>query len=206
MLPTPADYQVWHGFEHGRRISLPPGKSYMYLMAGNGLWKFAESRHLQALIPLARYTVAGLPTLRPVVRFRHVTKLSGSVFWPILVDARREAREQPREAMYHFALRARRVEVTKPEQDTSAGNVRYKGGDDPDIILDLHSHHEMSAYFSSTDNRDEQGFRLYGVFGTIWSRPTLRLRIGVYGDFYHVDPGEIFTHIHPFRSGGDHAD
>jgi len=73
-----------------------------------------------------------------------------------------------------------------------------RGGDSPDIILDLHSHCEMGAFFSATDNRDEQGFRLYAVLGRIFTRPEMALRVGVYGDFWTVPVGMVFGGIIPF--------
>jgi hypothetical protein len=36
----------------------------------------------------------------------------------------------------------------------------------------------MKAFFSGTDDADEQGFRLYGVLGSIFERPTFMLRVG----------------------------
>jgi hypothetical protein len=38
-------------------------------------------------------------------------------------------------------------------------------------FIEVHSHHHES-FFQQTDDKDEQGFRLYGVLGTIFNRPT----------------------------------
>ena len=39
-------------------------------------------------------------------------------------------------------------------------------------FLDVHSHNNMEPYFSTDDDKDENGFRLYAVFGLLDSRPS----------------------------------
>ena len=52
------------------------------------------------------------------------------------------------------------------------------------VVAEFHSHGHSRAFFSATDDRDEQGFRIYGVVGRLDSdRPDLSLRVGVYGHF-----------------------
>jgi PRTRC genetic system protein A len=102
--------------------------------------------------------------------------------------------------MYHFHyFPACGWRVSIPKQQASAGRVAYRGGCEPTVVLDLHSHHEMNAYFSSTDNADEQGCRFYAVIGKIYSRPELRLRLGMYGDFVELDPCLLFDGSGPFE-------
>ena len=64
--------------------------------------------------------------------------------------------------------------------DNSANSTYRKA------IIEIHSHHGMRAYFSDTDNRDETGFRIYGVMGEIFSNPQIRMRVGIYGHFYET--------------------
>ncbi len=59
-------------------------------------------------------------------------------------------------------------------------------------LIEVHSHHGMPAFWSGTDDADEQGFRLYAVLGDIFRRPTLRVRVGIYGQFYELPAGTIF--------------
>lgn len=59
-----------------------------------------------------------------------------------------------------------------PEQDVSTAAVKHKDEFDKEgkftHVLDIHSHHTMSAFFSSTDDNDEKrAVRLYGVVGLI---------------------------------------
>ena len=115
---------------------------------------------------------------------------------------------RPIEQMYHFHYFSAAEgwppgwRVSVPKQQASAGRVSYRGGSEPTIVLDLHSHHEMDAYFSSTDNRDEQGCRFYAVIGCIYSRPEIRLRLGLFGDFIELEPALLFEGLGPFTLVG----
>ncbi len=197
-LPDPVAYQVYRGDE---RPTLPPDKAYAYVLAGNGIFKLAANRHIEALILLARCRVAGLPPLEPYVRLRE-GRLPGRLLATILDDARRLSWEEPREAMYHLVMQDGRVHVIRPRQRAGAASLAYAGGGDPDIICDLHSHHQMEAFFSSRDDGDEQGFRFYAVIGRIFTRPEIRVRVGVYGDFHPVPVTVLFTDGGPFIDAG----
>ncbi len=197
-LPDPVAYQVYRG--DGRPI-LPPDRAYAYVLAGNGIFKLAANRRIEALILLARCRVAGLPPLEPYVRLRE-GRLPGRLLATILDDARRLSWEEPREAMYHLVMQDGRVRVIRPRQKANAALLHYTGGGAPEIICDVHSHHQMRAFFSPRDNRDEQGFRFYAVIGRIFTHPEIRLRVGIYGDFYPVPVNTLFTDSGPFVDAG----
>jgi len=78
-------------------------------------------------------------------------------------------------------------ELVAPEQTRSAARCRPlddgPGSSHAQALIEIHSHHSMPANFSSTDDQDETGFRLYGVIGRLSDAPEIRLRVGVYG--YH---------------------
>lgn len=175
---------------------------YDYVTAGNGLFKRARNRHLEATIPLARARVAGLPELYPYVKLTG-HKLPDSLLDVALQDARRLARRKPIEAMYHLYVQDGQVKLARPRQSGTAADLKYAGGGDPHIICDLHSHCEMNAGFSITDDRDETGFRFYATMGRIFTRPELVVRLGIYGDFYSVPVVTLFTGTGPFVEGAN---
>ncbi|HNT74362.1 MAG TPA: hypothetical protein PKH77_04990 [Anaerolineae bacterium] len=182
---SPAAYTIYQG----SAPTVPPGKSYAYLLAGNGVFKLAESAYLRALIPVAPGRVAGLPPLTPEVALR--VDIQPQLWEHILADARRVAWETPREAMYHVRVNGHGVSVESPAQVGTAGHLAYQGGAGADVVMDVHSHCQMAAFFSGTDNADEQGFRIYGVIGRIFTQPEIRLRVGVYGDFWPIKAEEL---------------
>ena len=102
----------------------------------------------------------------------------------VLADARRARRPDNglNEALYQFHHHGRAVQVKKPAQQTTPTSVTTAVADADSIICDLHhSHGNMRAFFSQTENVDEQGARLYAVIGGLDSDPEMRLRIGCPG-------------------------
>lgn len=77
----------------------------------------------------------------------------------------------------------------QPEQIQSGVAIEYKP---ENSLIELHSHHSMGAFFSTTDNADQQGFRIYAVLGRITTTPTLHVRVGVYGHFWKVPAEWVF--------------
>ena len=66
------------------------------------------------------------------------------------------------------------------------------------VVAEFHSHGSSRAFFSDTDDRDEQGFRIYGVAGRLDSPlPELSLRVGVYGHFAPVGWSQVFDGPNP---------
>ena len=61
------------------------------------------------------------------------------------------------------------------------------------MVAEFHSHGSLPAFFSATDDRDEQGFRIYGVTGRLDTvEPELSLRVGVYGHFAPLEWSRVF--------------
>jgi PRTRC genetic system protein A len=196
MLPNPVAYLT---HSNGKEPQTPAGKAYSYILAGNGVFKHARSRFVEVCVPLVGVQVAGLKPLAGFVRPRYA--LPAEVLQLILADARRRSWGEPKEEMYHVLLgEDRRVQIVHPEQSGGAATLRYSGGDDERIVVDVHSHHQMGAFFSSTDDQDEQGFRFYAVIGRIFTSPQIALRVGVYGDFYPLPVERLFSGHSPLVS------
>ena len=66
------------------------------------------------------------------------------------------------------------------------------------VVAEFHSHGGSRAFFSATDDGDEQGFRIYGVVGRLDAlQPELSLRVGVYGHFAPLDWHQVFDGPNP---------
>jgi hypothetical protein len=50
----------------------------------------------------------------------------------------------------------------------------------------------MSARFSSLDDQDEVGFRVYAILGCISTRPVMRVRVGMYGYRHDIPANWVF--------------
>lgn len=85
-----------------------------------------------------------------------------------------------------------------PIQLVSGAMVRFKR--DPEmeaqhmLVMDIHSHNSMPAFFSTIDDADEQEDRLYGVIGCVQQRiPQMEFRMGCAGRFVELDGRSLFT-------------
>ena len=59
-------------------------------------------------------------------------------------------------------------------------------------LIEVHSHVGMGSFFSEMDDRDEAGFRVYAVLGQIFKRPTIAVRVGIYGHFWNIPAAWVF--------------
>lgn len=173
-------------------------EGYDYILAGNGLFKRAQSRHVAVQLALNGTRVAGLPELYRYIHLR-AKRVPVCFLEAVLGDARQRSWDTPREAMYHLVRDGGRVRLAYPQQKSTRGRIVYQGGGDPAILCDLHSHHEMESFFSSTDDGDEQGFRFYAVIGNIFTRPVIALRLGVHGDHWRLPAKTLFNGLGPFE-------
>jgi hypothetical protein len=82
-----------------------------------------------------------------------------------------------------------------PAQKGSRSRVRADGIRAADrVVIEIHSHCLLDAYFSTTDDRDEIDGFIYGVMGAIWDlAPQLQFRIGHAGHFLGVMAHELFA-------------
>lgn len=196
-LPNPVQYHIYTG------QNVPAAAPYAYLLAQNGLFKLVDTPHFYASLRLSPARVAGLRSWPEQGVLLRVPKIPAWWLDKALAHARRAWRSGmltgPIEQMYHFHWINGEWRVSVPNQDASAGRVSYQGGSEASIVLDLHSHHEMPAFFSGTDNRDEQGIRFYAVIGRIYTRPEIRLRLGVCGDFFNFPAAGLFEGLGEFN-------
>lgn len=163
-----------------------PGLYYNYILAGNGLFIQAKSPLLQATVQIADAEVRGLQPVAAGVGLingkipYYLYNLALSV---LLID---RCQERYLAVTWENGYRLR---------DTSfeTGECMVKYSNLPSTIMDIHSHGTMKAFFSGTDNDDEQGLRLYMVVGRLDTLILeLEMRVGVYGYFGPVKFEEVF--------------
>lgn len=162
------------------------GIYYNYILASNGLFIEAESPLIDARVPAAECEVRGLAPLE--TKF---TLTYGSIpqrFFNMALDYFLTDPDIEHyvavtgAAGYHFYV--------PTHQDKSENKVIYEVGDN--VVLDIHSHGHFQACFSTKDNDDELGLKLYAVVGKLNATPMVKLRIGVYGYFHTLAWGDVF--------------
>jgi len=163
-----------------------PGFFYNYILAENGLFIRAQGPLLEATVRIVRADVRGLAPLTESVELTY-----GKIPWYIHSLALSVFATDPWREHYLAVVWDRGYHLKMPVQDGERAGVSYERL--PHTVLDIHSHSLMTAFFSGTDNRDEQGLRLYMVMGEMDTLfPEVRLRVGVYGYFAPLELEQVF--------------
>ncbi len=171
---------------------------YEYILAGNGIFIRGARREFQAQFCIARCVVNGLDDLQPSLDL-HVSRVPCEIVQEMLDRARasRDTEGQPVEILFHLELddsgvwRCRVPDQTqapagaKPPDDSTASSYAR-------ACIEVHSHVDMPARFSSLDDRDEMGCRLYAILGRIREAPEIRLRVGLYGHRHEFPASWVF--------------
>ena len=164
------------------------GIGYDYVLAGGGLYVQAESPHLVARVRVSATQVKGLEPVYEKVQLPHGL-IPGFLFQLALNACIANIH---RERFYAIRWRDGRYELVEPQQEGTAASLSYNVIQD--AVLEMHSHGQMRAFFSSTDNNDELGFRIYGVVGRLDQPiPEINFRVGVYGHWAPVSWPELFS-------------
>jgi PRTRC genetic system protein A len=177
-----------------RAFQPPPrqGGMFDYVLAGDGLYLRAEREEMDVCFQIAPAEVRGLGECDEAFEFR-LPKVPEPLMLALWRRADQLANDSL-ETLFHLVWSPvypwdEGWEVVEPEQTRTSISCRP---DDPcssseRAIIEIHSHHVMLARFSETDDKDETGFRLYGVIGNLDRAPKIRLRVGVYG-YHHEIP------------------
>lgn len=100
---------------------------------------------------------------------------------------------------YWYHTKEERYEIVCLKQTTTKVSVIYapdmeKAQDENWVkVFDIHSHNEMSAFFSTTDDRNEQSTGLYGVVGVVSKDvPDFKFRASFEGEFRTMHVFSLF--------------
>lgn len=199
-------------------MPLPPvDESLMhdYVFASNGVFARGRRPGLEACIPVVTpaVLVRGLHHVEPYVQWGY-PKVPATMMSIMFSISQQIARKEPLETLFHLTFGEPHGHVKAaprghiwcadgwhlifPPQRGSATKVELVdqgvGSSEAEAIIEVHSHHYERAFFSEDDDRDEGSisFRLYGVMGTIFNDPTIRMRVGLFGHFFEYPASEFF--------------
>lgn len=96
-----------------------------------------------------------------------------------------------------YDVKERNYEIYYPEQKVTSASVVFTRSHDMEndkvLVMDIHSHGAMKAFFSSVDDHDEKGTRLFMVFGNLDKENiTHRLRAGIAGNYKMLKLSDVF--------------
>ena len=172
---------------HPGELAGVQGIGYDYVLGSGGLYVQSESAHLVARVLVAPGAVRGLAPVAEKLQLTH-----GPIPAYVFELGLRWFQDAPDTERF-FAVRwdGRAYRLVVPPQAGTATSLAYVPP--AGVVAEFHSHGSFSAFFSATDDRDEQGFRVYGVVGRLEiPRPELSLRVGVYGHFAPLDWSQVF--------------
>lgn len=169
---------------------------FEYLVAGNAIFLRARRRGIEVLLPISPpCELVGLQPLDPYVDSPY-PRVGSDLVAHMFERARAQTEDghHYQERLFYLLWREGRWEVLEPEQEQQSGQVHpidKSLASQLGVFCEAHSHHTMSAFFSSTDDSDEQWFGVYAVLGRITTRPEIRTRVVV--DCYQWQcPAEVF--------------
>ena len=172
---------------HHTGLSGLQGIGYDYVLGSGGVYVQSQNAHLTARVLVAPGPVRGLAPVAEKVELTH-----GPIPARLFELGLRWFQDDPDTERF-FAVRwdGEAYRLVVPTQVGTAASLAYLPP--AGVVAEFHSHGGSRAFFSATDDRDEQGFRIYGVVGRLDAlRPELRLRVGVYGHFAPLDWSHVF--------------
>ena len=180
---SPVGYLV----NHPDGLSGVQGIGYDYVLGAGGLYVQSESAQLTARVLVAPCEVRGLAPVTGKVELAH-----GPIPAALFEIGLRWFRDDPdTERLFAVRWDGDGYRPVVPPQDGTATSLTYRPP--AGVVAEFHSHGRSRAFFSKTDDRDEQGFRIYGVAGRLdTDRPELSLRVGIYGHFAPVEWSQVF--------------
>ena len=186
--PSPVGYLV----NHPSGLAGVQGVGYDYVLGSGGIYVQAQSSHLVARVLVGPATVRGLAPVAEKVQLAH-----GPMPAYLFELGLRWFQETP-STERSFAVRWDRNAywVVVPEQAGTAASLTYRPPSG--VVAEFHSHGKGRSFFSATDDKDEQGFHIYGVVGRLDTPlPELSLRMGVYGHFAPLSWPQVFGGPNP---------
>ncbi|PLS83798.1 MAG: hypothetical protein CYG59_00010 [Chloroflexi bacterium] len=191
---------------------LPPVPAPLtWISAANGAFLRGVNPSRQVLVQINHHgsDLSDVELQPGVVWPGYGSRLPGRLLGRVLHHARGAVDRQgrPVEQQYWITDLGRGLTVIRPPQLATAVTVITPRMDLP-ILCDVHSHHAMGSYFSGTDDRDDAlSIGVSAVIGTIFTTPTIGVRLTVYGHVQDVPATLIFSDLGPFRdafAGGTH--
>ena len=170
------------------------GLPYDYILAANGLFVRAEKLGpggaplLRATVQVAEAQVRGLAPIQE--RLELPQGKAPELCWHTFLAV--AAQRAPNEVYGAVCWRDGAYHLVVPEQEAGGAHVEYQAV--ADTVVDMHSHGQLGAGFSFTDNQDDTGFRVSIVVGRMdMLMQEVEARVTVYGYTGRVYVGDIFA-------------
>jgi PRTRC genetic system protein A len=172
--------------------AINPASLYEFVIAGNGVFVRARRCGLEAMISISMCEIRGLQPVEPYV-ILEAGKVPLICTQAILSEFQSDL---PNESLAWVKLEDKKCRVIKPSQIADENSVHPVDPFDPAgiaALVDVHSHDTLEPFFSTEDDKDETGFRIFAVFGLLDTQPCVMARVGIYGYCWHLTAGDVFV-------------
>ena len=175
-------------------------KSVVYIMQGDGVYERRKNRIGTFVTKIADANIPGLGDDLEIGWELTVPRIPVSLLGTAIAFFRKVYTMHRSEAFVQFFYDTDTNEYLLhcPKQSVSGASVKF----DRDIefetsarilVMEIHSHGNMGAFFSGTDDKDEKDDRFYGVVGKVTDFfPQMKLRLSMGGYITEVDIDDIF--------------
>lgn len=163
-----------------------------YLAARDGLWRRVQLPWVRSILPVATSSHINVPygALQPAVDL--LVPAPDRELWRHFVSQAKAA--MPHECasalLWNTESRTWRYATREPVS-ASVGHIVYREvdiGDNEILVVDIHSHGASPAFFSRTDDRDDNGsMKISVVFGSLDADLTLAARINLLDQRRKID-------------------
>lgn len=176
----------------------PEGTLYSYIWAANGIFVYSENEYFRVLMPLRwwrmddeRKVVRGLAALEPYFHLNS-SLVNYKTLYYLLESSRRAV---PDEKLFFIWRFAKSFWCARSPAQIKGATYCQSIEDGDYFPIEVHSHNLMPAFFSSTDDKEETGLRIYAVLGKVTNPVAeIRVRVSVYGHYWTIPYEWVFEH------------
>ena len=155
---------------------------YEYIIASNGVFVRAENDFFKVCFQISNCEIRNLFECKEYFVMKN--KMPKTIFEQIEQEI--EKGDTTKEKFLQIVYENGKYSIYTPKQKGDAGSVVYLSNKDT-VVLEFHTHPQMDAFFSDIDDRDEQGFKLYGVYSVINGKCSdYIIRLSVYGYYLNI--------------------
>jgi len=162
-----------------------------YVIAKNGVFKKVQTNVIEGYVKVNG--VPHLPEINTPVKIKLPAKIPAQIYFQIYSFFCEYDTEVYAQIFWNESTKSYFVYV--PKQIVTGASVDYKRNTKLErrfkLVCEIHSHNSMGAFFSGTDNEDEQTGVIYGVISTKGLFEN-KFRIKLYDSEWDIDVSEIF--------------
>ena len=123
-------------------------------------------------------------------------KIPADIFNNILSFFRKKPNQEAAVQIF-YDTKTKYYELYYPKQKVTRCSVAFERNPELEkkkvLVMDVHSHGCLPAFFSSVDDHDEKGTRLFLVIGNLGDTPEWKLRAGIAGFYKYLHFMDVFN-------------